>query len=89
MKAKLNKLLRGVQAHWVRTKDEPLVGLLLDGHTFDAHWDPLTKFAVNKGWVESRTLGKFETFFFTDKGVAEVLLPLKNTTCAFSGRAVR
>jgi len=89
MKTKLNKLLREVKAHWVRSKDEPLVGLLLDGHPFDAHWDPLTKFAVNKGWVHSQTLGRFETFFFTDKGVTELLLPLKNTTDAFTGRTAR
>ena len=89
MKTKLNKLLREVKAHWIRSKDEPLVGLLVDGHGFDARWEPLTKFAISKGWVESHTLGRFETFFFTDKGVAELLLPLKQTTDAFSGRTAR
>ena len=88
VKAALNKLLRSYSAHWITSADEPIIGLLITKNEHDKMYHILTKYAKDKGWVRSEVIGLYETFFFTEKGMEEVLQPLKEKTC-ITGRTIR
>ena len=85
MKAKLNKLLRKYQGHWC-SPGEQIVGILPQCLT-EVHYAPLV-WGESKGFLSSKLEGKYQTFYFTEKGEREILQKLKETTC-ITGRVVR
>lgn len=91
LKNNLYKLLRSCSAHWICDCKEPIISLLKTKHGQPQSYEVLTKWAVDNGWVTSRihkiNNNDYEGYYFTVKGVEEVLAPLKIKTC-ISGRAV-
>lgn len=91
MKGKLNKLLRQCSAYWIVNCEEPIIGLLVTKQGHHHTYESLTKYAVEKGWVTSKLNdvrgNKYESFYFTEKGIKEILNPLKEQTC-ITGRAI-
>lgn len=89
-KASLMRSLRSCGAQWIKDTSEPIIGLLGSClHYLDDKHYPHLQFGVDKGWLTSQMVGVYVTFYFTDKGVTEILQHLKLNTCAFSGRKVR
>jgi len=88
-KATLNKCLRGYRAAWISTIDEQIVGLLDDKRYLESSNDyHILKWGESKGWISEKLVGKYLTFYFTEKGMKEICEPLKHSTCAFTGRKV-
>ncbi len=89
MKRKLLKKLRSCRAQWITLIDEePICGALREC--------PILEFGVSKGWLKNIKEQRPEGgrcirnwYHFTPKGEKEILQGLRETTCAFTGRAVR
>ena len=91
MKAKLRKFLRGCSAQWISNiSEEQIIGILdvcVNDSRYNKNIDTL-KYGVDKGWITHKMIGKYQTYFFTDKGNTEILQNLKETTC-ITGRVIR
>lgn len=80
-KASLNKFLRSCQAQWIEDiQEEWIVGCLES--------DSRMEYGKEKGWIRSEFKDRRHYYFFTEKGKNEILIPLSQKTCAFSGRIV-
>ena len=84
MKAKLKKYLKSCRAHWITDIKEEIISL---------HWKvledypALPEYAVQNGWVTAKENGNFFEYYFTQKGMDEIM-PLISDTC-ITGRTSR
>jgi hypothetical protein len=85
VKAKLKKYLRGCRAHFISSIDEPIIGILPQCDN-DSNYEPL-QYGILKGWLRKELVGKYMTYFFTEKGKVEILEDIQNT--CISGRICR
>ena len=74
-----------MRADWITSRDEPIIELLSDYH--HSNYDPLF-WAIEKGLVEKRPAGKYDSFHFTEQGMKEILEPMRDAYC-ISGRKIR
>lgn len=79
--ARFKKELRSYSAQWISNKNEKIVGLLKGYYNNSI----MFTYGLKNGLVETKDGGKYDDFYFTDKGML-LLENLKMTTCAFSGR---
>ena len=85
MKAKLKKYLRYWSAHFISSIDEQIIGILPQCEK-DKNYEPL-EYGILKGWLRKELIGKYMTYFFTEKGKVEILKDIQNT--CISGRICR
>lgn len=85
MKVKLKKLLRSFSAHYITSRDEPIISLLI-GYKH-SYYEPLY-WALGKGYVETEVQANYDAYFFTKKGMEEILKPMQDSYC-ISGRKIR
>ena len=70
MKVLLKKLLKSWSAHYILSTDEPIIGLLPSIEK-EPRYIPLTVWAVEQGFVTMKPSGKYNQYFFTEKGLKE------------------
>ena len=84
-KASFKAYLRGIKAAWIVDKTESVIAIhkaALD------RYSAFINYGEKNGYLSRKDEGKYVGFYFTDKGLG-LAQELAETTCAFSGKAVR